>query len=121
MPLAPLGCAVQMHKATNWGRTWDLQSLNGWYLGTSPKHYRCHKIFCQKTQSVRLSHTVFFQHQYLPQPKLITEDAIVNALGDLKASITKQPNDKGEEEQTVLRKMDKLFNTHHNEETGTPI
>jgi hypothetical protein len=48
MPLAPLGCAVQMHEATNCRRTRDLQSLNGWYLGTSPKHYCCHKIFCQK-------------------------------------------------------------------------
>ena len=64
---------------------------------------------------------VFFQHQYLTQPKLTTEDAIVKALGALKASIIKQPNSKGEEEQTVLKKMNEMFNKHHNDGTGTPI
>jgi hypothetical protein len=44
--LAPLGWAVQMHESTNRQRTWDLHSLSRWYLGTSPKHYRCHQIFC---------------------------------------------------------------------------
>jgi hypothetical protein len=48
MLLALLGCAVQMHEATNWQKTWDAHSLNGWYLGT-PEHYRCHQFFCQKT------------------------------------------------------------------------
>ncbi len=48
MPLAPLGCVVQMHDATNRRKTWDPQSLNGWYLGTSTEHYQCHRIFARK-------------------------------------------------------------------------
>jgi hypothetical protein len=31
MPLAPLGCAVQMHESTNRQRTWNVHSLNRWY------------------------------------------------------------------------------------------
>ncbi len=68
MPLAPLGCAVQMHKSTSRQKTWDTHSLNGWYLGTSPKHYWCHNIFCTKTRVERISDTVFFQDWYLTQP-----------------------------------------------------
>ncbi len=34
-PLAPLGCAVEMHESANRQKTWDPRSLSGWYLGTS--------------------------------------------------------------------------------------
>ncbi len=51
MPLAPMGCAVQMHESTNRQKTWDPHSLDGWYLGTLTKHYRCYKISCRKTCS----------------------------------------------------------------------
>jgi hypothetical protein len=47
-PLAPLGCAVEMHESTNRQKTWDLHSLSSWYLGTSTEHYRCHKILLQE-------------------------------------------------------------------------
>ena len=37
-PLAPMGCAVQVHEKTDkWG-TWAYHSVNEWYLSTSPKH-----------------------------------------------------------------------------------
>jgi len=39
IPLAPLGCAVQIHESPGRRRTWDPRSLNGWYLGTSTEHY----------------------------------------------------------------------------------
>ena len=48
MPLAPLGSAVQMHENKSIRRSWDVRALNGWYLGTSPEHYRCHIIFVKK-------------------------------------------------------------------------
>jgi hypothetical protein len=67
-PLAPLGCAVEMHESTNRQKTWDPHSLSGWYLRTSTEHYRCHKIFSKKTHSERISDKVFFRHQYITQP-----------------------------------------------------
>ncbi len=62
MPLAPLGHAVEMHESKNRHKKWDPHSLSGWYLGTLMEHHRCHKIFCKKTRSKRISDTVFFQH-----------------------------------------------------------
>ncbi len=90
MPLAPLGCKVQMHESANRRRTWDSRALSGWYLGTSPEHYRCHIIFCQKTRSERISDTVFFQHKYITQPTVTPEDQIVKAIRDLTAAIRRR-------------------------------
>ena len=42
MPLAPMGCQVQVHEKTDKRGTWAFHSVNGWYLGTSPDHYRTH-------------------------------------------------------------------------------
>ena len=36
MPLALLGCAVQIHKSTNRQKMWDAHSLNGWYWEHQP-------------------------------------------------------------------------------------
>ena len=49
LPLAPLGCLVEMHDSTNRRRTWDPRLLTGWYLGTSIEHYCCYKKICKKT------------------------------------------------------------------------
>jgi hypothetical protein len=87
MLLAPLGCAVEMHKSTNRWKTWDPHSLSGWYLGTSTEHYRCHKIFCKKTRSKRISDSVFFQDQYITQPTITTDDQIIIAVGDLTSAL----------------------------------
>jgi len=86
-PLGPLGCKVQFHESANRRKTWDPRALTGWYLGTSFEHYRCHKIFCKKTRSERISDTVFFQHHYLTQPVTTPEDQIVKAVGDLTSAL----------------------------------
>ena len=39
MPLAPMGCKVQVHKKADKRGTWAYHSINGWYLSTSPEHY----------------------------------------------------------------------------------
>jgi hypothetical protein len=39
MPLAPMGCAVQIHKCSERRGKWAANSVEGWYLQTSPKHY----------------------------------------------------------------------------------
>ena len=35
MPLAPIGCAVQIHKEASQRRTWAPHSIDGYYFGTS--------------------------------------------------------------------------------------
>ena len=105
MPLAPLGCAVEMHESTNRQKSWDPHSLSGWYLGTSTEHYCCHRIFCKKTRSERISDTVYFLHCYITQPTVTPEDQLIKAVGDLSSVLGGQTNDKGRKEMAALKRL----------------
>lgn len=109
-PLAPLGCAVEMHESTNRRKSWDPHSLSGWYLGTSVEHYRCHKKFCKKTRSERISDTVFFQHRHITQPTVTPADQVIKAVGNLSLALRKQINKQGKEEMAALKKMSNILN-----------
>ncbi len=39
MPLAPMGCAVQIHESSEQRGTWVANTINGRYLQTSPEHF----------------------------------------------------------------------------------
>jgi hypothetical protein len=108
--LAPLGCAVEMHESTNRQKTWDPHSLSGWYLGTSTEHYRCHKIFCKKTHSERISDTVFSWHWQITQPTVTPKDQIIKAIGDLSSALPHRVDICGKEEMAVLQKMSDILN-----------
>jgi hypothetical protein len=86
-------------------------ALTQWlYLGTLTEHYRCHKIFCKKTHSKRISDTVFFQHWYITQPTITTEDQIIKTVGDLASALRQQSNLWGKEEMAELQKMNNILN-----------
>jgi hypothetical protein len=51
MPLAPMGCEAQVHEKTNIRGTWAYHFVDGWYLFTSPKHYRTHNCHIKHTKS----------------------------------------------------------------------
>ncbi len=51
MPLAPMGCEAQVHKKTNKRGTWAYHLVDGWYLFTSPEHYRTHNCHINHTKS----------------------------------------------------------------------
>ena len=59
MPLAPMGCGVQIHENAGKRRTWAPNPVDGYYLGTSPDHYRAHRIYVKGTNAERISETVF--------------------------------------------------------------
>ena len=110
MPLAPMGCAVQIHENSERRRSWAANSSDGWYLRTSPEHYRCHVIYCKNTRSERISDTVHFKHKYITEPTLTPEDTIVKALNDLTQALKDRRNKKGSEELDALRKLDDILN-----------
>jgi hypothetical protein len=82
-PLAPLGCSVQLFETPEVRKWWDAHSVNGWYLGTSFKHYCNSKVYCKKTGAERILDTVWFKHKYLTIPSLTAADHIVNAAAKL--------------------------------------
>jgi hypothetical protein len=110
MSLAPMGFAVQLYESINRRGTWADNSTDGWYLGTSNEHYRCHIIYVKKTRSERTSDLVFFKHQYITQPTLTQADIIVKAIDDLTHALKGRKNVKGNAQIEALEKIDELLN-----------
>jgi hypothetical protein len=82
MPLAPMGCEAQMHEKTDKCGTWAYHLVDGWYLFTSPEHYRTHKCHIKHTKSERLSDTVQFQHKRITNPTITHANKVMHALAD---------------------------------------
>ncbi len=110
MPLAPMGCAVQLYESINRHGTGADHSTDGWYLGTSNKHYRCYMIYVKKTRSEWISDTVFFKHPYITQPTLMQADIILKAIDDLTHALKGRKNVKGDAQIEALEKIDVLLN-----------
>jgi hypothetical protein len=82
MPLAPMGCNAQVHEKTDKRGTWAFHSVDGWYLFTSPEHYRTHNCHVKHTKSKRLSNTMQFQHKRITNPSITHADKVMHALAD---------------------------------------
>ena len=83
MPLAPMGCKVQVHEKADQQGTWAFHSVDGWYLSTSPEHYRTHCCYIKSTNSERLSDTVQIQHKHITNPTVTHGNKVMKALADL--------------------------------------
>ena len=91
-----MGCSVQFHIKPSRRKTFGEHSSDGWYLRTSPEHYRCHLVFVKATKSKRITDTVFFKHKYITQPTVMHADAIVNAYHNLMKAIQGLSNTKNQ-------------------------
>ena len=87
MPLAPMGCEAQVHEKTDKRGTWAYHSLDGWYLNTSPEHYRVHNCHIKSTKAERLTDTIQFKHKNITNPTLSHSDKLMNALANCKAAL----------------------------------
>ena len=110
MALAPLGCAVQLYKSNARRGTWAEHATDGWYIGISTEHYRCHRIYVKHTRSEQISDTVFFKHKHITQPTVTPADTIVKALNDLTHALKGRRNVRGATEIEALEKIDELLN-----------
>jgi len=105
-----MGSAVQMHESRDNRGTWAERSIDGWYLGASTEHYRCHIIHIKKTNSKRISDTVFFKHKYITQPTLTLVDTEVRAIDDFTCALKGARNTHGMQQIERLKLIDELLN-----------
>ncbi len=110
MPLAPMGCAVQIHQGSERQASWAANAINEWYLQTLPEHYRCHVIYVKQTKSKRVSDTVYSKTKYITQPTLTQADMISKALNDLTQALKGKSNQQGIEQMKALQKLDAILN-----------
>jgi len=77
-----MGCEAQVNEKTDKRGTWAYHSVDGWYLFTSPKHYRTHNCHIKHTKSKQLSDTVQFQHKRITNLTITHADKVMHALAD---------------------------------------
>ena len=110
MPLAPLGCAIQIHEKPSKRQTWAVHSVDGWYLGTSPGYNRCYDVWVKVTGAVRSTNTFFFKHKHITNPTVMPEYAIVNAAKDVTAALKGNlPGSLGATSLEDLKKLEEIF------------
>jgi hypothetical protein len=104
MPLAPMGCEVQIHEKTDKRGTWAYHCVDGWYLNTSPEHYRVHNCYTKTTRSERLSDTVAFKHKTITNPELTPADKLMHAIAKCREAL-KGINGKSDQNMKELKQV----------------
>ena len=59
-PMAPPGTKVLLHDKTVQIKSWNPHLSEGWYLGPALEHYRCCRVYTNKTRAKRIMDTVNF-------------------------------------------------------------
>ena len=87
MPLAPMGCNVQVHEKADSRGTWAYHTVEGWYINTSPEHYRTHTCHIKETRNERFSDTVDFKHKRITNPSISNADKVMMAIREVVQTI----------------------------------
>jgi hypothetical protein len=78
-PLHPLGCKVQAINDTKTCRSWEENSKDGYYIGTSMQHHRTYNVWIKATRAIQNTDTVYFQHAYIMKPTVTKADIVAEA------------------------------------------
>ena len=82
-----MGCEVQVHEKTDKRGTCAHHSVEGWYMATSPEHYRTHICHIKTTNSKRFKDNAQFSHQKITKPAITHADKIMAAIADCNKAI----------------------------------
>jgi hypothetical protein len=113
-PSASPGTKIIIHEKPNQRRTWDPHGVDGWYLGPATKHYRCYRVFVNKTRAERISDTIEFFPQAIEMPFPASTEIAVKARKTLIRTLQNpmpstpfahQPSDRN----TVIRAIADIF------------
>jgi hypothetical protein len=112
MPLAPMGCAAQIHKKSDKQGAWQYHSANLWYLYTSPNHYCTHACHIKTTKKERLTNTVDFQHKQITNPTITHAYKVMHAIQQIIREIRKLGGIKHLQEARDLQQLVNIANDY---------
>ncbi len=98
-----------MHESTKRRTTWVENSIDGWYLRTSPEHYWCHVIHVKKMRSDQITDTVWFKHKYITQPHVTPADQIIKTINNLTCALRGKSNVEGSKQMEAIQKLEELL------------
>ena len=105
MPLAPMGCTVQVHKKTEKRGTWAYHSVDGWYLATSPENYCTHMCHIKQMRSERLTDTTQFSHKNITRPTITHAEKVMEEIAECVKAIKGIGSRNGKDEMQQLRQL----------------
>ena len=105
MPLSPMFCEIQVNEKTDKRSTWSYHSVDGWYMTTSPDHYRTHLCHTKKTNSERFTDTTQFNHKIITKPTITHADKIMAAIADCAKTIKNMGSKNRADEMQQLLKL----------------
>jgi hypothetical protein len=105
-PLHPLGCKVQAFNDTKTRRSWEENSKDGYYVGTSMHHHRTYNVWIKTTRAIQNTDTVYFQHTYITKPTVTKADIVADAATKLIKAI--KGNYAAVHNETELDALDRL-------------
>jgi hypothetical protein len=82
-PLAPPGTRVIVHITPDQRSNMAPHGVDGWYVGPSPEHYRCHKCYIPSTHRTRDALTVDWFPHHVPFPKVTNDEYLRQTATDM--------------------------------------
>ena len=112
-PLAPPGCKVIAHETPAQRKTWAPHGVDGFYIGPTMDHYRCHKVYIPSTHGERIVETVDFQPTMCENPSVSNEENAIIAAHKLTQALQAPGTGKKLDLQTMdaLKTLADIF--HH--------
>jgi hypothetical protein len=125
-PMAPPGTKIIIHEKPQQRNSWDPHGAEGWYIGPAMEHYRCYRVFTNKTKAERITDTIEFFPEHTSLPFMNSNDIAIKAANEL---ITTLQNplpatpfaQVGNQQLEALQQLAELFKTqHHNTDKRLP-
>jgi hypothetical protein len=113
-PLAPPGTKCQIHIKPDKRASFGPHSIDAWYVGPAPKHYRCYTCYIPSTGGERVSDTVEFFPTRVRMPQSSALDKATQAAEDL-IEVLKNPEPAspflqfGNEQSAALQQLADMF------------
>jgi hypothetical protein len=127
-PMAPPGTIIIAHETPNHRLTWAPAGQDGWYIGPALEHYRCYRVYINKTRSEIVVETVVFSTE-VKLPLSSSKDLATEVAKKMTyALVNPQPaspfTQVGDEQGTALNKLAAIFEgalPKHIQQTATPL
>ena len=91
IPIGPIGSRIIAHETPNQRKTWAPHAIDGFYIGPSFEHYRCHKIYVPRTKTERIVETIQFFPKMCDTPTISNQENAIIAANHLVEALNK-PN-----------------------------
>jgi hypothetical protein len=113
-PMAPPGKIIIAHDTPSRRRTWAPHGQDGWYIGPALEHYRCYRVYVNKTRGERIDETVEFFPEEFQLPFLSTQERATQTDKELThALLNPQPAGPfcqvGDEQTLALKRLAAIF------------